>query len=63
MKRKTTYLCLFIILVSLLISPASFAQTSSDEEASLGRKMVTFIRKILGDEPKTLDESLVRDEL
>ncbi|MBU0507039.1 MAG: hypothetical protein ABII18_11235 [bacterium] len=63
MKRKITYLCLLILLVSSLTASYSFAQSSSEEGVSFSRKMVLFIRKLLDDNPKPVQEDLVRDEL
>jgi len=38
-------------------------QAQAQTEQTFGEKMVEFIRSILGDKPKPIDETLVRDEL
>jgi len=38
-------------------------QVTSKKEKTTGQKMVEFIRNILGDKPKPIDEKLVRDEV
>lgn len=45
------------------IDQTSSKQDSSDSQAkSRGNSMVDFIRKLLGDQPKPIQEELIRDE-
>jgi len=39
------------------------ASTNKSEDENFGKKMIEFIRKLLGDEPKPIDEKLIRDEM
>lgn len=51
------------------ISTTSVSTTSQQEsqnpeqQKTFGERMVEFIRKLLGEEPKKIDENLVRDKM
>ena len=65
---KYSKLALIITLSLLLLSVTTTSaqdkqsQVADQQGRTLGERMVDFIRKILGEEQKPIDDDLVRDE-